>query len=35
MTDGERWFEIVDGSDVIPRQSAGDVAKLIYTLSQW
>jgi len=35
MTDGERWFEIVDGSDVMPRQSAGDVAKLIYTLSQW
>jgi hypothetical protein len=35
MTDGERWFEIVDGSDVMPRQTASDVAKLIYTLSQW
>ena len=35
MTDGERWFEIVDVSDVMPRQTASDVAKLIYTLSQW
>lgn len=35
MTDGERWFEIVDGEDVISHKTAGDVAKLIYTLSQW
>ena len=35
MTDVERWFEIVDGSDVMPHQTASDVAKLIYTLSQW
>jgi hypothetical protein len=35
MFDGEKWSEIEKGSDVIPRQSAGEVAKLIYTLSQW
>jgi hypothetical protein len=35
MFDGEKWSEIEAGSDVIPRQTAGEVAKLIYTLSQW
>ena len=35
MTDGERWFEIVDGEDVMSHQTSGEVAKLIYTLSQW
>ena len=35
MFDGEKWFEIEDGSDVIAHQSSGEVAKLIYTLSQW
>jgi hypothetical protein len=35
MFDGEKWSEIEKGSDVIPRQTAGEVAKLIYTLSQW
>jgi hypothetical protein len=35
MFDGEKWSEIEEGSDVIPRQTAGEVAKLIYTLSQW
>lgn len=35
MFDGEKWSEIKDGSDVIPHQTAGEVAKLIYTLSQW
>lgn len=35
MTDGEKWFEIVEGSDTMNHISAGEVAKLIYTLSQW
>ena len=35
MFDGEKWVEIPEGSDVMARQSSGDVAKLIYTLSQW
>jgi hypothetical protein len=35
MFDGEKWSEIEFGSDIIPRQTASDVAKLIYTLSQW
>jgi hypothetical protein len=35
MFDGDKWTEIKDGSDIIPRQTASDVAKLIYTLSQW
>jgi hypothetical protein len=33
--DGDKWTEIEHNSDVIPRQTAGEVAKLIYTLSQW
>ena len=35
MFDGDKWTEIENGSDVMPRQTASDVAKLIYTLSQW
>ena len=35
MFDGEKWFEIEDASDVMARQSANEVAKLIYTLSQY
>ena len=35
MFDGEKWSEIEDGSDVISHQTAGETAKLIYTLSQW
>ena len=34
MFDEDKWVEIADGSDVMAYQSAGDVAKLIYTLSQ-
>ena len=29
------WIEIRDGEEVMPRRTAGEVAKLIYTLSQW
>ena len=35
MFDGEKWFETEEYSDVMARQTAGEVAKLIYTLSQW
>jgi hypothetical protein len=35
MFDGEKWSEVEEGSDVMALQSASDVAKLIYTLSQW
>jgi len=35
MFDGEKWSEVEEGSDVLARQTAGEVAKLIYTLSQW
>ena len=35
MFDEDKWVEIADGSDVMSYQSAGEVAKLIYTLSQW
>jgi hypothetical protein len=35
MFDEDKWTEIENGSDVMPRQTASDVAKLIYTLSQW
>ena len=35
MFDEDKWVEIPDGSDVIAYQSSGEVAKLIYTLSQW
>ena len=38
MFDGEKWKEIPEipeGSDVMSYTSADDVAKLIYTLSQW
>ena len=35
MFDEDKWTEIENGSDVMARQSASDVAKLIYTLSQW
>ena len=35
MFDGEKWFEIEESSDVMSHQTAGEVAKLIYTLSQW
>ena len=35
MFDGEKWNEVADGSDVMSHQSSGNVAKLIYTLSQW
>ena len=35
MFDEDKWVEIADGSDVMSHQSADDVAKLIYTLSQW
>jgi hypothetical protein len=35
MSDGEKWSEVEEGSDVLARQTAGEVAKLIYTLSQW
>jgi hypothetical protein len=35
MFDGEKWSEVENGSDVISHQTTGDVAKLIYTLSQW
>jgi hypothetical protein len=31
----DKWTEIENGSDVMPHQTASDVAKLIYTLSQW
>jgi hypothetical protein len=30
-----KWVEIEYSSDVMSRQTAGEVAKLIYTLSQW
>jgi len=35
MFDGDKWTEIENGSDVMARQTASKVAKLIYTLSQW
>ena len=35
MFDGDKWTEIEVGSDVISHQTTDDVAKLIYTLSQW
>jgi hypothetical protein len=35
MFDGDKWAEIENDSDVMAHQSASDVAKLIYTLSQW
>ena len=35
MFDGEKWSEIEESSDVIAHQTASEVAKLIYTLSQW
>jgi hypothetical protein len=35
MFDEDKWTEIENGSDVMARQSASGVAKLIYTLSQW
>jgi hypothetical protein len=35
MFDEDKWTEIENGSDVMPRQTASEVAKLIYTLSQW
>ena len=35
MFDGEKWSEIEESSDVMPHQTTSDVAKLIYTLSQW
>jgi hypothetical protein len=31
----EKWNEIPEGSDTMNYTSAGEVAKLIYTLSQW
>ncbi len=31
----EKWNEIPEGSDTMNYTSADDVAKLIYTLSQW
>jgi hypothetical protein len=35
MFDGDKWIEIEAMTDIMPRQTASDVAKLIYTLSQW
>ena len=35
MFDEDKWTEIENGSDVMPHQTASNVAKLIYTLSQW
>jgi hypothetical protein len=35
MFDGDKWIEIEEMTDIMPRQTASDVAKLIYTLSQW
>jgi hypothetical protein len=35
MFDGNKWIEIEAMTDIMPRQTASDVAKLIYTLSQW
>lgn len=35
LFDEGKWFEVENGSDVMPHQTASDVAKLIYTLSQW
>lgn len=35
LFDGDKWTEVEKYSDVMPRQTASDVAKLIYTLSQW
>ncbi len=35
MFDGDKWIEIEEMTDIIPHQTASDVAKLIYTLSQW
>jgi hypothetical protein len=29
------WIEISDSSDVMPHRTADEVAKLIYTLSQY
>ena len=35
MFDGDKWIEIEAMTDIMPRQTASEVAKLIYTLSQW
>lgn len=35
MFDEGKWFEIEKDSDIMAYQTADDVAKLIYTLSQW
>ena len=35
MFDEDKWTEIENGSDVMSHQTASNVAKLIYTLSQW
>ena len=35
LFDEDKWTEVEKYSDVMPRQTASDVAKLIYTLSQW
>jgi len=35
MFDEDKWTEIENGSDVMSHQTTSDVAKLIYTLSQW
>ena len=35
MFNGETWFEIGESSDVMSHKTSGQVAKLIYTLSQW
>ena len=36
MWNGDNWVVLTNGdTDVMPRQTASDVAKLIYTLSQW
>ena len=35
MFNEDKWIEIEYSSDVMSHQPAGEVAKLIYTLSQW
>ena len=35
MFDEDKWTEIENGSDVMSHQTTSNVAKLIYTLSQW
>jgi hypothetical protein len=35
MFNEDKWIEIEHSSDVMSHQPVGEVAKLIYTLSQW